>query len=52
METAPDGSEDQLYNRYIPHLVLSGINDAVVPRNFAEITGMPLWDVEREPFHP
>lgn len=38
--------EDSLYNRYIPHLVLSGINDQVVPRNFAEIVGMPCRDVD------
>jgi hypothetical protein len=38
--------EDRLYNRYIPHLVLSGVSDQVVPRNFAEVLGMPCGDIQ------
>lgn len=30
----------RLYNRYIPHLVLAGVNDNVVPFKFATIRGM------------
>jgi signal transduction histidine kinase len=29
-----------LYNRFIPHLVISGLNDIIVPKNFSSITGM------------
>lgn len=39
------GPGDYSYNRYIPHLVLSGVSDAVVPYNFAEISGMPCESV-------
>src|SRR2546427_8898701 len=38
-------SENRSYNRYIPHLVLVGVNDKVVPHNFAEIMGMPCKEV-------
>lgn len=33
------------FNRYIPHLVVAGINDAVVPSHYATIRGMPLTAV-------
>ena len=41
----PMMAQDQSYNRFIPHLVLSGVNDAIVPRNCAEIIGMPVFDI-------
>lgn len=34
------------YNRYIPHLVVAGMSDAVVPQRWAEIRGMRLTLVE------
>ncbi len=34
------GLSDYLYNRYIPHLVIAGLQDMVVPYNLATIRGM------------
>ncbi len=34
------GPENRLYNRYIPHLVIAGVSDPVVPPEFATIRGM------------
>jgi len=36
-EKAP-GESARLYNRYLPHLVIAGVNDTVVPPRFASIT--------------
>ncbi len=44
------GPEDRLYNRYIPHLVIAGLVDRVVPSNYATIRGMPLTTVQGD--HP
>ncbi len=34
------------FNGYIPHLVLAGLNDAVVPSQYATIRGMPLTSID------
>jgi len=36
---------DQHCNRYIPHLVLAGLNDAVVPPHYATIRGMSCTSI-------
>ncbi len=36
------GPADERFNCYIPHLVLAGLNDAVVPSQYATIRGMSL----------
>ena len=38
----PLAPADAHFNGYIPHLVLAGLNDAVVPSQYATIRGMPL----------
>ena len=40
------GLSDHLYNRYIPHLVIAGLNDKVVPYNLATIRGMETMVVQ------
>ena len=40
------GPGTSLYNRYVPHLVIAGLIDHVVPSNYATIRGMPLTPVQ------
>src|SRR5450755_3268431 len=40
-ERVPESANER-FNRYIPHLVLAGLNDAVVPARYASINGMEL----------
>lgn len=40
------GPETSLYNKYIPHLVIAGLVDHVVPSNNAAIRGMPLTTIQ------
>jgi hypothetical protein len=37
-----------LYNRYIPHLVIAGVNDNIVPYKFTTIKGMDTTLVQRD----
>ncbi len=39
------GPADAHFNSYIPHLVLAGLNDGVVPPQSATIRGMPLTQI-------
>jgi pimeloyl-ACP methyl ester carboxylesterase len=39
------GPADERFNCYIPHLVLAGLNDAVVPSQYATIRGMSLTPI-------
>ena len=45
------GLSDHRYNRYIPHLVIAGLNDKVVPYNLATIRGMETVVVQGDHSH-
>lgn len=40
------GPADERFNRYIPHLVLAGLQDKVVPPGYATIRGMHLAQIQ------